>query len=68
MADERWDDAPCGLAALGDDGTVVEVNATLLRWLGRSGDDVVGSVRLSDLFSVGGRIYWETHLGPLLAV
>jgi serine phosphatase RsbU (regulator of sigma subunit)/anti-sigma regulatory factor (Ser/Thr protein kinase) len=64
----RWDEAPCGLATLAPDGTVVDANGTLLRWLARERQDVVGRVRLPDLFSVGGRIYWETHLDPLLRV
>lgn len=66
-APPRWESAPCGLLTLRLDGTVAEVNTTCLEWLGRAEDEVVGS-RLSDLLSVGGRIYWETHLSPLLHV
>src|SRR3954452_11844178 len=50
------------------DGTVVDANDTLLAWMGRARDDVVGHASLQDLLSVGGRIYWETHLAPLLHV
>src|SRR3954447_481906 len=50
------------------DGTVVDANDTLLAWLGRDRDDVVGHASLQDLLAVGGRIYWETHLSPLLHV
>lgn len=46
------------------DGTVLTANATFASWIGR---DVQGS-RLSELLSIGGRIYWETHLSPLLLV
>ena len=63
-----WDEVPAGLLALDRDGTLTDVNATLLAWIGRSRDDVVGRVRLAELLSVGGRIYWETHLSPLLLV
>ena len=63
-----WDDAPCGLLTLALDGTVLQANRVLWEWTGRSAADVVGQVRLSALLSVGGRIYWETHLSPLLAV
>jgi hypothetical protein len=52
--------------SLHPDGTVLTANGTFLRWLGREPSDVVGQVRLPSLFSVGGRIYWETHLAPLL--
>jgi hypothetical protein len=60
-----WDEAPTGLAALDAEGTVVEANRTLAGWLGRG--DVAGA-RLPDLLTVGGRIFWETHLFPLLRV
>jgi len=65
---QGWADAPCALATLALDGTVLEANATLLEWVGRSRGDVEGRLRLSDLLSVGARIYWETHLSPVLHV
>ena len=67
MTDAGWDEAPCGLLTLEVDGTVRTANATFLDWVGRDMDEVVGR-RLSDVLSVGGRIYWETHLSPLLHV
>ncbi|MDQ1681262.1 MAG: hypothetical protein QOI42_2121 [Frankiaceae bacterium] len=63
-----WDDAPCGLLTLGEDGTITSANRTLLEWVGHAHDAVVGRLRLSELLSAGGRIYWETHLSPLLYV
>ncbi|MBX9246426.1 PAS domain-containing protein, partial [Actinotalea ferrariae] len=63
--DDAWHVAPVALLRTDLDGTVVVANRTLLDWLGTAQDDVVGR-RLSSLLSVGGRIYWETHLGPLL--
>lgn len=63
-----WDEAPCGLLVLAGDGTVLDANDTFLGWVGRPADEVVGHLRLSQLLSVGGRIYWETHLSPLLHV
>ncbi len=66
-ADREWDAAPCGLLVLAQDGTVRAVNRSVLGWLDCEASDVVGR-RLPDLFSVGGRIYWETHLAPLLRV
>ena len=62
--DEDW---PVGLLTLDAAGTVLDANATLLGWVGRPGPDVVGR-RIHDLLSVGGRIFWETHLAPLLHV
>jgi serine phosphatase RsbU (regulator of sigma subunit)/anti-sigma regulatory factor (Ser/Thr protein kinase) len=62
-----WEQAPCGLLQLGPDGSVLEANATLLAWAGRDRGDVVGR-RVTELLTAGGRIYWETHLAPLLPV
>ena len=63
-----WSAAPCGLLTLRLDGTVLAANPTFQRWTGRSEQDLLGGVRLPELLSVGGRIYWETHLFPLLQV
>ena len=65
---EAWDAVPCALVVLGRDGTVLDANGTFLDWVGRERSDVVDRLRLSQLLSVGGRIYWETHLSPLLLV
>ncbi|MCK6208985.1 SpoIIE family protein phosphatase [Georgenia sp. EYE_87] len=63
-----WDEAPSGLLTLAADGTVLDANRTFLQWVGRPAEEVLGRLRLSQLLSVGGRIYWETHLSPLLHV
>jgi anti-sigma regulatory factor (Ser/Thr protein kinase) len=63
-----YDDAPCGLLLLRLDGTVLAANRTFCTWTGRSADELVDRLRLPHLLSVGGRIYWETHLSPLLHV
>lgn len=59
---EAWDAAPVALLRLDGDGTILDANRVLVDWVGRP----VRGARLSDLLSVGGRIYWETHLSPLL--
>ncbi|GAB7191765.1 hypothetical protein NUM3379_24730 [Kineococcus sp. NUM-3379] len=63
-----WDEAPCGLLTCTADGTITDANATALRWVHRPAHEVVGRMSLTDLFPVGARIYWETHLAPLLHV
>ena len=63
---DAWDVAPVALLRLDGDGTITDANRMFLEWVGREPDDVLGSTRLSELLSVGGRIYWETHLSPLL--
>ena len=67
MTGEDWEQAPCGLLTLQLDGTVRTANATFLDWVGRAQQEVVGRA-VTDVLSVGGRIYWETHLSPLLHV
>jgi PAS domain S-box-containing protein len=59
------DDAPCGFVAFADDGTVRTVNATLLRMLGASRDEVVGR-HVEQLLTVGSRIFYQTHFFPLV--
>lgn len=67
-ADDLFDLAPCGYAVLDAGGLVLEANAELLRLLGRSRDEVVGILSLPQLLSVGGRIYLDTHVFPLLDI
>lgn len=65
---DPWNEAPAGLLTLAADGTILAANRTFLAWVGSDRADVEGGVRLADLFTVGGRIFWETHLSPLLHV
>lgn len=65
-AEDLYDNAPCGYVSTLLDGTIAKINATLLTWLGRDRADVVGRLRLPDLLTVGGRMYYETHFAPLL--
>ena len=63
-----YEDAPAGYLSTLPDGTIVKVNGTFLRWTGFARGELVQAQRLQDLFSTPGRIYYETHLGPLLAM
>ncbi|WP_433700825.1 PP2C family protein-serine/threonine phosphatase [Nocardiopsis sp. CA-288880] len=65
-AEELYEFAPCGYLSTLMDGTIVRINATLLEWLGLERDAVVDRMRFSDLLTVGGRLYHETHFAPLL--
>ncbi|HEY3438729.1 MAG TPA: PAS domain S-box protein, partial [Actinotalea sp.] len=68
--DERdpWELAPAALLTLDTRSTILRANATFLRWVGLEVADLDAGVRFTSLLSVGGRIYWETHLSPLLLV
>lgn len=65
-AEELYESAPCGYLSTLMDGTVAKVNTTLLTWLDLRREEVVGRMRFSDLLSVGGKLYHETHFAPLL--
>src|SRR3712207_6259443 len=62
---DLYENAPCGYLSMVPDGRVVKVNGTFCAWTGRSPEGVLGR-RLPDLLSAGGRVYYETHLAPLL--
>ena len=64
--EDLYENAPCGYLSTLMDGRIVKVNRTLLDWLGRSHDEVVGNMTFADLLTVGGKIYHETHFAPLL--
>jgi signal transduction histidine kinase len=65
-AEELYEHAPCGYVSTLPDGTIVRVNRTLLDWIGQSREDLLERRRFLDLLTVPGRIYYETHLAPLL--
>ena len=65
-AEELYDNAPCAYISALPDGTIAKVNRTFLRWTGYSRADLVGKRRLQDLLAPGDRIFYETHVAPLL--
>jgi sigma-B regulation protein RsbU (phosphoserine phosphatase) len=65
--DTLFEHAPCGLLLTDPDGTLRIVNATFCRWLGYQRDEIVGR-RLQDLFTMGGRVFHQTHWAPLLHI
>ncbi|WP_328480359.1 SpoIIE family protein phosphatase [Streptomyces sp. NBC_00377] len=65
-AEELYESAPCGYLSTLMDGTIAKINNTLLSWLGLERDAVVGRMRFTDLLTVGGKLYHETHFAPLL--
>ncbi|MEW1914350.1 SpoIIE family protein phosphatase [Kitasatospora sp. NPDC085895] len=65
-AEDLYESAPCGHLSTLMDGGIAKVNATLLDWLGLDRGAVVGRMRFTDLLTVGGKLYHETHFAPLL--
>ncbi|MER7566942.1 SpoIIE family protein phosphatase [Streptomyces sp. NPDC097941] len=64
--EDLYENAPCGYLSTLMDGTVAKINGTLLDWLGLEREAVVGRMRFTDLLTVGGKLYHETHFAPLL--
>ena len=63
--DELLNNAPCGFLVFSDDGKIDEVNATLLKLLGYERDELC-KLHIEKIFSVAGRIFYQTHFFPLL--
>jgi sigma-B regulation protein RsbU (phosphoserine phosphatase) len=55
----------CGFVITDGDGKITRINQRAAEWLNSSPDQFLDK-RFSDLLSVGGKIYFETHLWPLL--
>ncbi|UYQ60791.1 PP2C family protein-serine/threonine phosphatase [Streptomyces peucetius] len=67
-AEDLYENAPCGYLSTLLNGRIAKINRTLLDWLGHRREDVVGRMRFADLLTVGGKLYYETHLAPLLSL
>ncbi|MEE1938272.1 SpoIIE family protein phosphatase [Streptomyces sp. TRM 70361] len=64
--EDLYENAPCGYLSTLMDGKIARINGTLLNWLGRTREELVGRRTFADLLTVGGRLYHETHFAPLL--
>jgi sigma-B regulation protein RsbU (phosphoserine phosphatase) len=62
---DLFEKAPCGYLTMGSDGRITKVNATLTAWTGFEADKFIGR-RLHQFLNMAGRIYYETHIAPLL--
>jgi len=60
--------AACGMMLTDKNGTIRRVNKTFCRWVGRDATEMVGRMRISDLLTIGGRIFLQTHWMPLLQI
>jgi PAS domain S-box-containing protein len=63
---ELYDELFIGYFSARADGVLLSVNSTLLKWTGRAREEFVEKMRWQDIFSIGGRMYCETHVTPLL--
>jgi sigma-B regulation protein RsbU (phosphoserine phosphatase) len=63
--EDLYENAPCGYLSLEPSGRIFKVNRTLSTWTGYAPDQLVGK-RLHDLLNIAGRMFYETHIAPLL--
>ncbi len=66
-AEELFEHAPCGYLITHADGRIIRANATLSAMVGQPSEVLLQS-RFQDLLTVAGRIYYDTHVRPLLAM
>lgn len=60
-----FETAPCGYVLASRDGRITKANRTLLSWLGRNDETLIGK-RISDLMPIAGKIFYESHFAPTL--
>ncbi len=65
--DDFFESSLCGFVISDGNGNITRVNKCAANWLNSSPNQLRGK-RISDLLSVGGKIYFETHLWPLLRI
>jgi sigma-B regulation protein RsbU (phosphoserine phosphatase) len=64
-AGDLYENAPCGYIVAAPDRSIINVNATLLAWLGYQRNTLTGKP-FTDLLAVGSLLHFETHFAPLL--
>ena len=64
--EDLYESALCGYATTSTSGRIVRANRTFLQWLGYELTEVTGGTRLVDLVTIGGRIFYETHIALML--
>ena len=61
-----YDQAPCGYLTIHPDGHVLKANRTFQSLTGHPDDTALVGRLFTDLLAVGSRLFFETHLRPLL--
>jgi len=58
--------APCGHISFKPDGSIININQTLLEWLGLEDKENVYNKRFSDILSKAGQFYYQMIVLPLI--
>ena len=65
-AEELYEQAPCGYLSTTPEGRIVRVNQTFAELIGMEPKERIRGMRFSDLLTIGGRIFYETHFALML--
>jgi signal transduction histidine kinase len=65
--DDLYEHAPCGYLRIGPEGRIASANRTFAVWTEVARDDLIGRP-FQETLHIAGRIYYETHLRPLLTM
>ena len=65
-AEQLFEESPSGLLVTSASGLILKVNRTFCHWVGMAAEELVGLKRLQELFTMGGRIFHQTHWLPTL--
>ncbi len=63
--EDLFENAPCGYLSADGRGRIVRANRTFADWMGDSAASFQGR-RFADLLPIVGKVFYETHLAPLL--
>jgi PAS domain S-box-containing protein len=65
-AEELYENAPCGYLSTLPDGRIIRVNAAFVNLIGIEREKLLQGRRISELLTIGGRIFYETHFALML--
>lgn len=65
-AETLYQDAPCGYLSFLPDGTIIKINRTLLKWLAYTEEQVISKMKINQLLSTGGKLYYQMFYYPLI--
>ncbi|MGI4749755.1 MAG: PAS domain S-box protein [Janthinobacterium lividum] len=61
-----YENSPCGHLSFYPGKSIFQINQTLLNWIGLSREEVFSKKKFQDLITVGGKLYYQMVVLPLL--
>lgn len=62
------EDLPCGIVTTDAKGLIVQANSTFCAWVGFRTEEVVAVMSIQDFLTMGGKLFYQTHLAPLIVM